>query len=357
MNPSVVLVTGGAGFVGSSLAIHLRRLSPAPRVIALDNLRRRGSELNLPRLRDEGVEFVHGDIRDLDDLDIGVAPDLVLECSAEPSVLAGYGSSPAYVLQTNLVGTLNVLELCRRTGAGLLFLSTSRVYPVEPIRAIRLEEVATRFEIAAEQTLPGITRRGVSEDFPLQGARSIYGATKLASELFIEEYAHAYGLRAVVDRCGVIAGPWQMGKVDQGVIALWVARHVYKRELSYVGFGGTGLQVRDVLHIDDLCDLVTLQIQRLDALAGGVFNVGGGTERSVSLSELTTLCQRVTSAAVPIRTMPETRPVDIPLYITDASKLLRATGWSPQRSVETLVSDVHEWIRAHEQRLEPIFDA
>jgi CDP-paratose 2-epimerase len=350
-------VTGGAGFVGSSLAIHLRRSASSPRVIALDNLRRRGSELNLPRLRDEGVEFVHGDIRDLDDLDIGVAPELVLECSAEPSVLAGYGSSPAYVLQTNLVGTLNVLELCRRTGAGLLFLSTSRVYPVEPIRAICLEEAATRFEIAADQTLAGITRYGLSEEFPLQGARSIYGATKLASELFIEEYAHAYGLRAVVDRCGVIAGPWQMGKVDQGVVALWVARHVYKRELSYIGYGGTGLQVRDVLHVDDLCDLVTLQIQRLDALAGGVFNVGGGTERSVSLSELTTLCQRVTGAVVPIRAVPETRPVDIPLYITDASKLLGATGWSPRRSVETLVSDVHEWIRAHEQRLGPILDA
>jgi CDP-paratose 2-epimerase len=325
-------------------------------VIALDNLRRRGSELNLPRLRDEGVEFIHGDIRELDDLDIGVAPELVLECSAEPSVLAGYGSSPAYVLQTNLVGTLNILEVCRRTQARLLFLSTSRVYPVEPIQAIRLEQTATRFEIASKQELPGITRRGLSEEFPLQGARSIYGTTKLASELFIEEYAHAYGLRAIVDRCGVIAGPWQMGKVDQGVIALWVARHVYNRELSYIGFGGTGLQVRDVLHIDDLCDLVTVQIRRFDDLAGGVFNAGGGTECSVSLCELTTLCQRVTSTVVPIRAVPETRPVDIPLYITDASKLSRATGWSPQRSMETLVSDVHEWIRANEPQLRPVLD-
>jgi CDP-paratose 2-epimerase len=272
-------------------------------------------------------------------------------------VLAGYGSSPAYVLQTNLVGTLNVLELCRRTGAGLLFLSTSRVYPVEPIRAIRLEQAATRFEIAEKQDLPGITQRGLSEDFTLQGARSIYGATKLASELFIEEYADAYGLRAVVDRCGVIAGPWQMGKVDQGVVALWVARHVYKRELSYIGYGGTGLQVRDVLHVDDLCDLVSLQIRRLEELGGGVFNAGGGRECSVSLCELTTLCQRLTNNAVPIRAVPETRPVDIPLYITDSSKLSRATGWSPKRSMETLVSDVHEWIRAHEPLLRPILDA
>jgi CDP-paratose 2-epimerase len=251
---------------------------------------------------------------------------------------------------------LNVLEVCRRTKASLLFLSTSRVYPVEPIRAIRLEETATRFEIASKQELPGITRRGLSEDFPLQGVRSIYGATKLASELFIEEYAHAYGLRAVVNRCGVIAGPWQMGKVDQGVVALWVARHVYKRELSYIGYGGTGLQVRDVLHIDDLCDLVDVQIERLDELAGSVFNAGGGRDCSVSLCELTTLCQRETNESIAIRKVAETRPVDIPLYITDSSKLSRATGWSPRRSMEALVSDVHEWIRAHEPLLRPILD-
>jgi CDP-paratose 2-epimerase len=326
-------------------------------VIALDNLRRRGSELNLPRLRDEGVEFVHGDIRNPNDLEVGVTPDLILECSAEPSVLAGYGSSPAYVLQTNLVGTLNVLELCRRTGARLLFLSTSRVYPMEPIRAIRLEKTETRFEIAAEQDLSGITQRGLSEDFPLHGARSIYGATKLASELFIEEYAEAYDLRAVVDRCGVIAGQWQMGKVDQGVVSLWVARHVYERELSYIGFGGTGLQVRDVLHVDDLCDLVSIQVERFDELAGGVFNAGGGRECSASLCELTSLCQKVTGTAVPIRAVPETRPADIPLYITDCSKLTRATGWSPRRSMEEIVSDVHEWIRAHETTLRPILHA
>jgi CDP-paratose 2-epimerase len=357
VNPTVVLITGGAGFVGSTLALHFRRLSPSVRVIALDNLRRRGSELNLPRLREAGVEFVHGDIRQLDDLDIGVDPQLVLECSAEPSVLAGYGTSPGYVLQTNLVGTLNVLELCRRTGAGLLFLSTSRVYPIDPVRSIRLDHAATRFEIAADQDLPGITRRGVSEDFPLQGARSIYGATKLASELFIEEYAQAYGLKAIVNRCGVIAGPWQMGKVDQGFVALWVARHVYRRDLAYIGFGGTGLQVRDVLHVDDLCDLVTIQTQRFEGLAGEVFNAGGGTECSVSLCELTTSCQRVTGNVVLIASVPETRPADIPLYVTDFSKLTRATGWFPKRSMDTLLADVHAWIRAHESALRPVLDS
>src|SRR6266478_4955249 len=184
MTPTTILVTGGAGFVGSTLALHLKRHDVARRVIALDNLRRRGSELNVPRLRTGGVEFVHGDIRCHEDLDVGET-DLLLECSAEPSVLAGYDSSPEYVLNTNLRGTLNLLEHCRRRTAAMVFLSTRRVYPMTP----------------------------------LAGARSLYGATKLASELFIEKYAYAYGLRAVVDRCGVLAGPWQMGKVDQGFVA------------------------------------------------------------------------------------------------------------------------------------------
>jgi CDP-paratose 2-epimerase len=355
MKPAVVLVTGGAGFVGSSLAIHLAARDRSVRVIALDNLKRRGSELNLPRLRAAGVEFVHGDIRNPEDLEIDVPPDLVLECSAEPSVLAGYDSSPAYVLQTNLVGTLHVLELCRRSRASLLFLSTSRVYPIHALERIRLDETATRYEIAAIQdVLEGLSPRGIGERFPLDGARSLYGATKLASELFIEEYAHAYGVQAIVNRCGVIAGPWQMGKVDQGVLALWVARHVYGGDLAYIGFGGTGKQVRDLLHIDDLCDLVSLQIDRFGELAGDVYNVGGGREGSVSLLELTDLCEQATGNRIPIRAIPETRQADIPLYLTDTTKLVNATGWAPQRSIEALVTDTVQWIRSHEDELRPI---
>ncbi len=353
MTPTTVLVTGGAGFVGSTLALHLKRHDVARRVIALDNLRRRGSELNVPRLRTGGVEFVHGDIRCREDLDVGET-DLLLECSAEPSVLAGYDSSPEYVLNTNLGGTLNLLEHCRRRSAAMVFLSTSRVYPMSALAAIRLEETATRFEIAAAQTLPGVSARGVSEQFPLAGARSLYGATKLASELFIEEYAYAYGLRAVVDRCGVLAGPWQMGKVDQGFVALWLARHLFEGRLSYIGFGGSGKQVRDVLHVDDLCDLVTRQIARLDDVAGQVFNVGGGRRVSTSLCELTELCRRVTGKTIAIDPVAETRIADVPLYVTDTAKVETALGWSPTRDLERIVADTHEWMRANAASLRAI---
>ncbi|TMA76342.1 MAG: NAD-dependent epimerase/dehydratase family protein [Deltaproteobacteria bacterium] len=353
MTPTTILVTGGAGFVGSTLALHLKRHDVARRVIALDNLKRRGSELNVPRLRDGGVEFVHGDIRCPEDLDVAET-DLLLECSAEPSVLAGYDSSPQYLVNTNLLGTLNLLEHCRRRGAAIVFLSTSRVYPMAALAAIRLDETPTRFEIAGAQTLAGISARGISEEFPLSGARSLYGATKLASELFIEEYAYAYGLRAVVDRCGVLAGPWQMGKVDQGFVALWVARHLFEGRLSYIGFGGSGKQVRDVLHVDDLCDLVTRQIARLDDVAGQVFNVGGGRRVSTSLCELTELCRRVTGKTIAIDAVAETRTADVPLYVTDTARIEATLGWSPTRDLERVVVDTHDWMHAHAASLRAI---
>jgi CDP-paratose 2-epimerase len=354
MTPSTILLTGGAGFVGSNLALHLKQTHPGARVVAVDNLKRRGSELNLPRLAQGGVEFVHGDVRNREDLECGVAADLLLECSAEPSVLAGIGSPPDYVVQTNLVGTLNVLEYCRRHGTAMIFLSTSRVYPIEALCRIRLVETPSRFEIAAEQELPGISSRGISEEFPLAGARSLYGASKLASELFIEEYVEHYGVPIVVDRCGVIAGPWQMGKVDQGVVSLWVARHVFGRGLSYIGYGGAGKQVRDVLHVGDLCDLVDLQIARLESLSGRTFNAGGGREVSASLAELTELCRAATGRTVPIDSVPETRAADVPLYITDNTRLSDELGWKPARTMERIVADVHAWIIAHRRMLEPI---
>src|SRR5689334_5318225 len=148
-----VLLTGGAGFVGANLATGLKRRHPDWDVIALDNLRRRGSELNVPRLREAEVEFVHGDVREPGDLLAIDKVDAVVECSAEPSVLAGLDGSPAYAVQTNLLGAFHCLELSRRDEAQLVFLSTSRVYPVDALCSIRLDEGETRFELAQEQEL------------------------------------------------------------------------------------------------------------------------------------------------------------------------------------------------------------
>jgi CDP-paratose 2-epimerase len=341
---SSILVTGGAGFVGSHLALLLKERYPELKITALDNLKRRGSELNLPRLKAAGIEFMHGDIRSRDDLLAVREVELILECSAEPSVLAGLDGSPDYLIQTNLMGTINCLELARQRKADFLFLSTSRVYPIETINSLAFSETQTRFELSDEQKIPGASSRGFSEDFPLAGVRSLYGATKLASELMIDEYRAAFGLKTIINRCGVLTGPWQMGKVDQGVIVHWIASHIFSKSLKYFGYGGTGKQVRDILHVRDLFNLIDRQLQQFEQLNGSLFNVGGGREISVSLLELTALCQKATGQKIPVEPVPEDRIADIRIYLTDNSKVMAATGWKPEVTPAQIVDEIAKWI-------------
>lgn len=349
-----ILITGGAGFVGSHLATRLMHSAPGLRIVALDNLCRRGSELNLSRLREHGIAFQHGDIRCAEDLD-GVGEfDLLIDCSAEPSVQAGAASSPQYVLNTNLVGTINCLEAARRQQAAFLFLSTSRIYPLTTLNRLPFYETDSRFELDESPQTPGYSRQGVAEAFPLSGPRSFYGASKLASELLIAEYVHSYGMNALINRCGVLAGPWQMGKVDQGVLTLWVARHHFRRPLRYLGFGGSGKQVRDVLHVDDLFELVWKQLQRSGDWRGEVYNVGGGREVSTSLRELTEICRSVTGTRLEIGSHAETNPLDIRIYLTDARRVGEVFDWKPQRSLTHIVEDIHQWICRHELQLQNV---
>jgi CDP-paratose 2-epimerase len=345
-----ILIFGGAGFVGSSLAIFIKENYPSCNIICFDNLRRRGSELNLPRLKNLNINFIHGDIRFYSDLEPSAFNkiDLIIDCSAEPSVLMGY-SSPQYVLQTNLCGTMNILELCRQTQAKLIFLSTSRVYPIEALKAIDIEEDITRFRIKSIQSITGVSALGISEKFPLDGYRSLYGTTKLASEMLIQEYHYAYDLPTIINRCGVITGPWQMGKVDQGVFALWIIAHYFRKNLSYIGYGGTGKQVRDLLHIQDLVDLIIYQMTNFTKINGDTFNIGGGIFSSLSLLETTKLCQEITGNFVPISSILEERKGDVPIFITDITKVQEKCGWTPKKKPQQILVDIYEWlIQNHE---------
>jgi CDP-paratose 2-epimerase len=347
-----VLVTGGAGFIGSSAAVGLAGRHPDWELLALDNLKRRGSELNLPRLRAAGVRFVHGDVREPEDLDGLGELDAMLECSAEPSALAGSDGSPGYVVDSNLVGAYNCLELARRSGAQLVFLSTSRVYPVKALNELALTEAETRFELASTQPSPGASPAGIDERFPLAGARTLYGATKLAAELLIEEYREAYGLRAVVCRCGVIAGPWQLGRVDQGVFTHWLLAHRFARPLSYIGFGATGKQVRDLLHVDDLVELLDRQLLQPGRWDGVTVNVGGGAGCSLSLVETTALCEELTGNRLTIERCERTRPGDVPLYISDCTRLSQLTDWRPRYSARDILASIDDWIVAHSELID-----
>jgi CDP-paratose 2-epimerase len=346
-----VLITGGAGFIGACTAVGLASRHPDWEIVALDNLRRRGSELNLPRLRAARVEFVHGDVRSLEDLFAVGDVQALVECSAEPSILAGVGESPDYAVQSNLLGAYHCLELARRSQAHVVFLSTSRVYPVAQLSSLALAETETRYELADTQAVPGASSSGIAEDFPLGGARTLYGATKLAAELLIEEYRAGYGLRAAVNRCGVIAGPWQMGKVDQGVFTYWMLGHHFGRELRYLGYGGSGKQVRDLLHVDDLVSLIELQLGDPSSWDGFVGNVGGGRECSLSLRETTELCASITGRTIDIVPDSATRPGDVPVYISDCRRLYATTDWRPRFGPPDILTDIHRWVVEHEDAL------
>jgi CDP-paratose 2-epimerase len=349
-----ILVTGGAGFVGSTLCLQLKKKYPNYEITAFDNLKRRGSELNLADFQKAEIGFIHGDIRNNEDILAAGAFDVLIEASAEPSVTAGLDSDPTYVINNNLYGSINCFNACLKYGAKLIFLSTSRVYPIETIEKALFEENETRFSFALNQPQNGISERGISEGLTLEGARSFYGTTKLSSEMFIQEYAAFYNLKAAVTRFGVIAGPRQMGKTDQGVVTLWMAKHYWNQSLKYIGYGGAGKQVRDILHVDDLVDLVDLQIHQIEKFDRKIYNVGGGLENSASLLEMTAICEKITGNKITIGSEIETRPADLRMYITDNAKIESEIGWKPKRSVETVFKDIYSWIKANETQLELI---
>lgn len=349
-----IVVTGGAGFVGSTLCLQLKAKYPAYEVVAFDNLKRRGSELNLSDFQKAGIPFFHGDIRNNEDLLALGNFDVLVEASAEPSVTAGLDSDPTYVINNNLYGSINCFNACLKNRAKLIFLSTSRVYPIDWIENANFKEESTRFVFDQNQSTKGISPLGISEELSLEGARSFYGTTKLASELFIQEYAAFYGLQAAITRFGVIAGPRQMGKTDQGVVTLWMAKHYWNQSLKYIGYGGTGKQVRDILHVDDLVELIDLQIHFIEKFKGKIYNVGGGMNNSASLLEMTKICEKITGNTIAIASEKETRMADLRIFVTDNSSIENEIGWKPKKSVENVFQDIYDWIKNNEKQLENI---
>lgn len=354
MKYNTLLITGGAGFIGANLAVSFKSKYPKLEVIVLDNLKRRGSELNINRLKENNIRFIHGDIRNPEDLVLDTKVDVLLECSAEPSVLAGFGGNPAYVINTNLLGTINCLELARKNKADVVFLSTSRVYPYEIINNLKTVELETRFDWQDNQVISGWSKKGIDIDFTTNGAKTLYGATKLCSEIIMQEYLNMYNIKGVINRCGVIAGPGQFGKADQGVFTFWMLAHYFKKDLKYIGFGSKGKQVRDVLDIEDLFALINGQLSCLGSISGKIYNVGGGPNTSLSLLETTALCEKISGNHINITEDKNTRPGDINIYLTDNSRVRADLGWAPKKTPLEILSGIFGWIKNNEGALKKI---
>lgn len=351
---SSILITGGCGFVGSNLAFKLKNKYPGTRILVFDNLMRRGSELNVSRLCEADIKVIHGDVRNKEDFDKIGDIEFIIDAAAEPSVLAGVNGSTDYLIHTNFNGTINCLNYAVKNKAAFIFLSTSRVYSIDELNRILFSENNTRFIFNYNKKIHGLSEKGIGENFSTNGYKSLYGASKFCSENFIEEYARCFGLKAIINRCGVLAGPYQFGKIDQGFLVLWIAKHFWKQKLAYIGYGGLGKQVRDVLHIDDLFLLIDYQINNIEKLKNELFNVGGGLEKSVSLLELTTMCEEITGNKLNIDHITGNRQADIRMYITDNSKIINETNWAPIKSVRDTVNDVFIWVKENENKVKPI---
>ncbi len=343
------LITGICGYVGSRVAARLVESVPGLKVYGVDNLSRRGSESNLAFLAGLGAKVMHGDVRLQDDISALPVADWVIDCAANPSVLAGVGPAgdvtSAQLVGSNLTGTLNLLEYCKRHKSGLILLSTSRVYSAKALNALKLAETSTRFKPAGRTFAPGFSRHGVSELFSTEPPLSLYGATKLASEIMALEYAEAFDFPLWINRSGVIGGPGQFGKADQGIFSFWACSRALGRPLKFIGFGGKGKQVRDCVTAEDVASLLLKQMKRPDMKAPKIINIGGGAANAVSLRELDDFCRDFFQTRELTGSVAASRPYDVPYYVSDFRLAEKYWDWRPSRSREGLLQDICCWAR------------
>ena len=332
-----VVITGGAGFVGCNLAISL--VGRGDTVVLADDLSRKGSAANLESMQQDpalakGMTFVDMDVRDAaacDELLAGGA-DGVVHLAAQVSVTDSL-IDPIKDFEVNARGTVNILEAVRKhaPAAHVLFTSTNKVYG--NLTELPVEKAGTRYVLP---TLPG----GISEAFPTT-ACTPYGCSKLVGDLYIQDYAKTFGLNTTVFRMSCIYGTRQNGNVDQGWVSWFVKAALAGEALTIYG---DGLQVRDLLHVDDLVVAIET-ILDTDLGKGEVFNVGGGPEFAVSIwEEFSAILEEQLGQPVPV-TYDDWRSGDQFVYISDITKVCERLSWKPTRSPADGIAEVVSWVR------------
>jgi CDP-paratose 2-epimerase len=340
-----ILITGICGFAGSVIARGLLEHLVDVRITGLDSLIRKGSETNLEPLRSLGIDVRVGDIRNEDDLGDLPPADWVIDCAANPSVLAGVDgkTSAKELLDHNLIGTINLLEYCRNHRAGFLLLSTSRVYSIAPLAGLPVEVIDNAYRPAlvndAPDRSPSLSSCGLTEQFPTEPPVSLYGSSKKCSELLALEYGMTFDFPVRINRCGVLAGAGQFGKADQGIFSYWIHSWASRRPLKYIGFGGSGHQVRDCLHPRDLVPLLLSQMRDPERNVPPVLNVSGGAGSAMSLAQLSAWClRRFGDHQVAADSDP--RPFDIPWMVLNSTAAQEAWNWRPSIPNDVILEEI-----------------
>ena len=335
-----VLITGGAGFVATNVAHRLLRAGRP--VIVFDNLSRAGVERNLQWLRDQHGPLVTvqlGDVRDPEALGRVVRQaSQVYHFAAQVAVTTSL-VAPFLDFEVNARGTLNLLEAVRAcdTPPSVLFTSTNKVYG--HLEDVGLRGAATRYEPSDDR----LRRNGISETRTLE-FHSPYGCSKGVAEQYVLDYARTFGLRTVVFRMSCIYGPHQFGTEDQGWVAHFLLAALRRQPLTIYG---DGLQVRDILFVDDLVNAMLLAQEHVDRLSGEAFNVGGGPANTTSLVELLDLIGDLLGAR-PLAQLEPWRTADQRYYVSDTAKFRAATGWRPTVGVRAGVGALLDWLVANQ---------
>ena len=338
-----ILITGGCGFVGSNLALFLKKKGFS--VHTLDNLTRKGSTYNSNLLKKQKIKNYKINISNIKKIKSLPKYDLILDCCAEAAVEVSKDDFDK-VINTNLIGTINILKKSKNDKSKIIFISSSRIYPLEEMnKVIKNKNLKSKIKIS----------KMFSEKDKIIGPKTIYGLTKLCSEMLIEEFSYEYKLKYLINRCGVISGPLQFGKQDQGFVSLWIWRHLNKKKLSYIGYGGYGNQIRDVLHIDDLSELILLQIKNINKINNKLFTVGGSKTSYTSLSQLTKLCQKITGNKIKMGKVSKTSSYDIPYYLSDNTHVSNTYRWKPKRNINQVVMDTFLWLKKNKSMIKKYF--
>ena len=334
-----ILVTGGCGFVGANLCLSLRKNNH--KVFSLDNLVRKSSKINLKILNKNKIKNYNFDVMNSKRLNKLPKFELIIDCCAEAAVEVSKKDLDR-VINTNLIGKFNILKKANKDKSKLIFISSSRVNSINEItKLIKNTKNLKKIKI----------KKKISENFDTLKPKSIYGFTKFASELLIEEFAYAFKLKYLINRCGVLSGPMQFGKQDQGFVSLWTWSHMLKKDLVYIGYGGSGNQVRDVLHIDDFTKLINLQIKKLNIIFNKKFNVGGSLKSFTSLNNLTKICENVTGNKIKFKKEKKTSIYDIPYFITNNELVKKTYRWQPKKNIIDVVKDNYEWLMSNKKQL------
>ena len=339
-----ILVTGGCGFIGTNLCLHLNK--NGAKVYSLDNLSKKGSEFNRAILKKKKIRNFNIDIKDFVKINKLPKFEIIIDCCAEAAVEISKKDIDR-VINTNLIGTINILKKCKIDKSKIIFLSSSRVYSINEINKLIKNKKILQNPIKSQKM--------INEKFDTSKPKSIYGLTKLASEMFIQEFSYAFGTKYIINRFGVVSGPLQFGKVDQGFLSLWVWRHLVKRNLNYVGYGGYGNQIRDVLHVYDLCELIQKQIKKFNNKYNLTFTVGGSKKSYTSLKNLTKICEKITNNKIKIFKKAKTSIYDIPYYISDNSRVSKVYNWKPKRNITNIAIDTYSWLKANRVNLKRFF--